>query len=117
GSALGDASLENVEGFVDQRQQAALDDLLVAVVAALRYTELPCPLAEDGDRLGIVVAGAVAGLVAIVAGAGLLAQAAGLGQGEVGLVVGRVRRIAVGGRLVDVDADIDAGEVADAEDG
>src|SRR5690606_40592364 len=66
-----DAFLEDADAFVHQRIEAALEDLLVAVLALLD-TELARTLAQDLDGLGIVVARAVAGLVAIVALARLL---------------------------------------------
>src|SRR5690606_13290866 len=110
-----DAFLEDADAFVHQRIETALADLLVAVLALLD-AELARPLAQNLDRLRIVVARAVAGLVAIVALARLLPEAPRLVEREVGLIIRRVRRILVGVRLVHVHADVDARHVEDRED-
>src|SRR5690606_26378160 len=79
-----DAFAEDAEALVHQRIQAALEDLLVAVLV-LGNAELLRARAQDLDRLGVV--DALATLVAVVALSGLLAQAPGVVQREVGLVV------------------------------
>src|SRR5438105_11619411 len=80
----GDAFLENAQAFVDERIQAALEDLLLAV-PALRHVELARARAKDLDRLWIV--DAIAAFVAVIALAILLAKTPRFVQREVGLVV------------------------------
>ena len=109
------ALLEDAHALVEQRIQAALDDFL-RTVFALRHVQLAGAILEDGERLGVVVALAVASLVAVVTLAVLLAQATRLDQGEIGLVIVRIRRKAFGIRLVHVHADVDTGHVEHGED-
>src|SRR6185369_15045740 len=82
-----DALFENPYAFVQQRVDAALDDLLLAVLARLD-SELLCARFQDRDRFRVVMTRAVARLVAVVAFARFLAEAARIVQREVGLVVG-----------------------------
>src|SRR5580704_2574630 len=107
---LRDALFEDSEALVDERIQTALENLLLAM--RLRCDlELPRAPFQDLDRLGIIVPGAIPGQILVVALAVFLPQTTGIDQREIGLVVGRIGRVARGVGAVHVDADIDAGHV------
>ena len=77
--ARGDAVLEDVRAFVDQREHQALHDLLVGDLARRDAQLLAVVLDHLVDQLGRDRV-ALAGLVVVPAGAGLLAEAAQLAQ-------------------------------------
>ncbi len=112
--ALGNAFLENLRALVDQREDAALDDVLL--VQRLPLDALfPRRGFQHGREVGILLRGAVAGFVAVVAGTGLLPEHAGGAElvrdgGEI-----QVRRQRRALALADRLADVEAGQVAHGE--
>src|ERR1700676_1596282 len=105
-----DTLLQDANAFIDDRQQAALEDLGVAM-RSLRDIEPRGGRPQDFHRLRVIVPGAICRLVAIVAFAALLPEPTGRMQRDIGLVVARIRRVAIGVRPVDIDADVDARHV------
>src|ERR1700691_6024788 len=101
---LRDALFEDSEALVDQRIETAFENLLLAVRLRCDLELSRAPF-QDLDRLGIIVAGAIPGQVLVVALAVLLPQTSGIDQREIGLVVGRIGRVARGIGAVHVDAD------------
>src|SRR6202043_71046 len=77
--SLRDAVLDDAGTFVDERVNAALDDLLRAHVAR-RDASLPAVFLDDGGDFRIRNRMPRARLVPIPAGAGFLAEAAGFAQ-------------------------------------
>jgi hypothetical protein len=77
--ALRDAVFQHLGAFVDERVDAALDDLLVGDLAA-RDAGFARAVLDQRSHLGIGQRRAAAGFVAVEAGAGLLAEAAHLAQ-------------------------------------
>ena len=78
--ALGDALFEDARAFVDQREHAALDDLVVADLARRDAALLADTASMSSSTTGSGIGVALPGFVAVPAGAGLLAEAAQLAE-------------------------------------
>ena len=110
--AGGDVLFEDLGAFVDQGQQAALEDFLRADGAA-RVAEALGLALHQGVHFRVVLGLAAARRVGVVALAGLLAEAAEFAQAVVDLHLGHV--LALAGQFAGAPFQVDADHVVHAE--